>query len=99
MKDVVIEKEIDYVKSEKKVPALVMKESTKIVEASKPTAKLEIMTPPIPKEETEIRLHDTMFLADLIRITMLTKKDFKDSGHLKSRIYQKPLWREGSQAY
>ncbi len=89
-KDVVIEKEIDDGKSEKKVTALVMKDSTESTEASKPTAKPEIVTPTIPKEETEIRLHNEKFLADLGRITMLAKKDFKGSGHLKSGRYYLP---------
>ncbi len=47
-------------------------------EASKPTAKPEIVTPMIPKEETEVHLQDDKFLADIGRITMLTKKDIKD---------------------
>ncbi len=64
-------------KSEKKEPVLVKKESTESAEASKPTAKSEIVTPPITKEETEIGLHDKKFLADLGHITMLMKKDFK----------------------
>ncbi len=78
---------IEEGKSEKKVPALVKKESTESAETSKPTAKLEIMTPPITKEETEVRLHGKKVLADLGHITMLTKKHFKDSGHLKSGRY------------
>ncbi len=77
-------------KSEKKVPALVKNESTESTDASKPTAKSEIVTPPITKEETEIGLHDKMFLADQGRITMLTKKDLKDSSHLKSGRYYLP---------
>ncbi len=77
-------KEFDDGKSEKKVPALLTKESTESAEASKPTAKPEIVTPPISKEETDIRLYDDKFLADLGCIPMLTKKDFKDSGYLKS---------------
>ncbi len=71
-------------KSEKKVPALVKKESTESAETSKPTAKSEIVTPPITKEETEIRLHDDKFLIDLCHMNMLIKKNVKDSSHLKS---------------
>ncbi len=48
------------------------------------------MTPPITKEETEIRLPDDKFLVDLDSITMLMKKNFKDSGHLKSGRYFLP---------
>ncbi len=68
-KDVIIEKEIDDGKSEKKVPALVTKESTESAEASKPTAKPEIRIRPISKEETEIPLYDNKFLVDLGLIT------------------------------
>ncbi len=50
----------------------------------------EIMTPPIPIEESEILLHDEKFLADLGGIIMLMKKDFNDSGHLKSGRYYLP---------
>ncbi len=81
---------IEEGKSEKKVPALVKKKSTESAEASKPTAKSEIVTPPITKEKTEVGLHVQMFLADLGHITMLTKKDFKDSSHLKSGRYYLP---------
>ncbi len=98
VKDVVVEKEIDNGKSEKKlpfddgkfekkVPALVKKESTESAEASKPPAKPEIVIPLIAKEETDILIHNDKFLADLGCITMLTKKNFKDSGHLKSGRY------------
>ncbi len=95
-----VEKEIDDGKSEKillqeegkseeKVPALVKKESTECAEASKLKAKPEIVTPQIPKEETEVHLHDNKFLADLGRKTMLTKKNFKDS---VDTFYQKALY-------
>ncbi len=66
------------------------KESTESAEASKPTAKSEIVTPPITKKETEVGLHNKKFLADLGRITMLMKKDFNDSGHLKRGRYYLP---------
>ncbi len=57
--------------------------------SKKKTAKLEIVTQPITKEETEIRVHDK-FLADLSHITMLMKKNFNESGHLKSDRYFLP---------
>ncbi len=57
--------QIEEGKSEKKVQALVKKESMESADASKPTAKSEIVTPPITKEETQIRLHDDKFLIDL----------------------------------
>ncbi len=101
VKDVVVEKEIDDGKSEKKlpvdegksekiVPALAKKESMESAEASKPTAKSEIKTPPINKEDSQVSLHDNKFLLDLGRKTMLTKKNFKNSGRLKSGRYFLP---------
>ncbi len=42
------------------------------------------------KEETEVCLHDEKFLTDLSRKTTVTKKDFKDTGHLKSGRYYLP---------
>ncbi len=48
------------------------------------------MTPPITIEETDVRCHDDKFLTDLGRITMLMKKDIKDSCYLKSGRYFLP---------
>ncbi len=40
--------------------------------------------------ETVIRLHDEEFMKDLSCITMTTKGQFKDSGHIKSDRYYIP---------
>lgn len=64
-------------------------ESTESAKVSKPKAKLEINVP-TTEEEILTRLHDDIFLSDLNRLTMLSKKQFKDAGHVKSGRYYLP---------
>ncbi len=95
-KDVVVEKdktEIDDRKSEKKVPVKATTESTESMKTSKPHVFKEnlVVESQNVAVETEFRLHDEKFVKDLSRITMMTKSQFKNSGHSKrvDIIYQK----------
>ncbi len=83
-KDKVVEKNTDEGNSEKILPTLEKKNSTEGSEASKPTAISEVNTSINILEESPKSLEDDSVLKELGLKIMLTKKDFKDSGRLKS---------------
>ncbi len=72
------------------VPALEKEDSTKSAEVSKPTATSEVNTSLTNSEESLHSLGDDSVHMELGLKVMLTKKDFKDSGHLKSGRYFLP---------
>ncbi len=79
-------------KSEKKVPTKPMTEITDsvMVEKSLIIKKKLVVERENVEVETVIRLHDEEFMKDLCRITMTTKSQFKNSGHIKSSRYYLP---------
>ncbi len=86
--------EVDEGKSEEIVPELMDKSSTEDVEASKPLTKpqtLNIDKASIKVEPSSSRQDETKGLEEHhLLLTMLTKKDFKDSGHFRSGRYFLP---------
>ncbi len=99
-KELVVRKETEEGKTAKEVPSKeensfkivpqLAKESTESAKVLKLEANPEISTTPTMTDETQVSLHGDKFLHDLTHVTMLSKKNFKDSGHLKIGRYYLP---------